>query len=172
MTTGLKWPEALPIVLYSIRSSPNRTTGLSPHEVLMGRPMSTGVSLPLTPHKATLLWTEEYLIDYVKALVNVTRAFHTQVRGRLPEPSEGKTHPFVPGDFVLIKSLAKKCLSPRWKGELRTAVKVQGKAEWIHASRCQKVPELDNGPEEGNRHQLGTSVVPQEDGPAPSTSGQ
>lgn len=63
MTMGLKWPDALPIVLYSIRSTQNTTIGLSPHKVLMGRQMSTGSSPPLTPQKVTLLWTDEYMTD-------------------------------------------------------------------------------------------------------------
>lgn len=62
MRMGLKWPNALPIVLYSIPSTQN-TTGLSPHKVLMGRQMSTGASPPLTPQKVTLLWTDEYMTD-------------------------------------------------------------------------------------------------------------
>lgn len=148
-STGLKWPDALPLVLYSIRSAPNRTTGLSPHEVLMGRPMITGVSPPLAPHKVTLIWTEEHLADYVKALANVTRKFHSQVQNRIPKPSEGNTHAFAPGDYVLIKSLEKHSLLPRWKGPYqvllttRTAVKVQGKSEWIHATRCQRAPQSE-----------------------------
>lgn len=49
MQTGLKWPDAFPIVLYAIRSIPNRTTAnTSHHELLMGRPMSTGASPLLT----------------------------------------------------------------------------------------------------------------------------
>ena len=88
MTTGLKWPDALPIVLYSIRSVPSATTGLSPHEVLMGSPMSTGTSPPLTPHKATLLWTDDFMTEYVKKLTEILRKFHFQVADRLPNPLE------------------------------------------------------------------------------------
>ncbi|XP_042261512.1 uncharacterized protein LOC121893578 [Thunnus maccoyii] len=116
LATGLKWPDALPIVLYSIRSAPSATTGLSPHEVLMGRPMSTGTSPPLTPHKATLLWTDEFMTEYVKRLTEILRKYHLQVADRLPKPSEEPIHSFREGDLVLIKSLEKVSLSPRWKG--------------------------------------------------------
>lgn len=90
LTTGLKWPDALPIVLYSICSTANSTTGLSPHEVLMGRPMSIRASAPLTPHKATLLWTDEYMTEYVKCLTDTLRRFHLQDS----KPSEEPIHPF------------------------------------------------------------------------------
>lgn len=146
LATGLKWPDALPLVLYSIRSAPNATTGLSPHEILMGRPMSTGTSPPLTPHKTTLLWTDEFMNDYVKKLTEILRKYHLQVSERLPKPSVEPSHPFKEGDYVLIKSLEKNSLSPRWKGPYqvllvtRTALKVEGKAEWIHATRCRLAP--------------------------------
>eukprot|EP00061_Rhincodon_typus_P010831 g35411.t1 len=62
--TGLKWPEALPITLYTLRNQVTRTTGLTPFEILMGRPMTTGPTLgclprgpqhpvPLFPHTVT-----------------------------------------------------------------------------------------------------------------------
>ncbi|XP_053183950.1 uncharacterized protein LOC128367259 [Scomber japonicus] len=40
----------------------------------------------------------------------------SMVSKRLPKPSEEPIHPFKEGDYVLIKSLEKVSLSPRWKG--------------------------------------------------------
>lgn len=68
-------------------------TGLSPHEELMGRPMFTGTSPPLTPHKVTLMWTDDYMI-----------VLHLQVSDRLPKPLEGPIHSFQCGDYVLFTS--------------------------------------------------------------------
>ena len=39
----------------------------------MGRPMSTGTSLPLTPQKTTLFWTDEYMTEYVKRQTDILR---------------------------------------------------------------------------------------------------
>lgn len=121
----------------------------------MGRPMHTGSSPPVTPHKLTLLWTDDYMTNYVKYLTNMLRRFHRQVADRLPQPGEEPTHPFQIGDNVLIKSLEKDVLSPRWKGPFqvlivtRTALKVQGRTEWIHASRCRLSPPPVNGEGQG-----------------------
>lgn len=60
MTTSLKWPDALPIALYSIQSALNATTGQSPHEVLIGRPIFTGASPSSHPKKGPC-FTDEYV---------------------------------------------------------------------------------------------------------------
>ena len=44
---GLKWPKALPLVLMDMRSTVNRMMGLSPHKILMGRPMRVQVTAPI-----------------------------------------------------------------------------------------------------------------------------
>eukprot|EP00061_Rhincodon_typus_P018859 g48214.t1 len=54
--TGLKWPEALPITLYTLRNQVNRTTGLTPFEVLMGRLMTTGTKPTVTGADVALIW--------------------------------------------------------------------------------------------------------------------
>ncbi|KAG6939678.1 Pr gag-pro-pol, partial [Chelydra serpentina] len=43
--TNLKWPDALPLALMHMRNTPSRKHGLSPHKVLMARPMR----MPVTP---------------------------------------------------------------------------------------------------------------------------
>uniref|UniRef100_A0A8C5CR13 Murine leukemia virus integrase C-terminal domain-containing protein n=1 Tax=Gadus morhua TaxID=8049 RepID=A0A8C5CR13_GADMO len=59
------------------------------------------------------------------------------------------------GDMIMLKSLNPNVLLPRWQGPTqvllttRTAVKLQGKPEWIHASRCRPAP-----PEEESTNEL------------------
>ena len=43
-----------------------------------------GASPPLTPHKTTLLWTDEYMTQYVKKLTETLRKFHLQVSSTQP----------------------------------------------------------------------------------------
>ncbi|XP_040260788.1 uncharacterized protein LOC120977088 [Bufo bufo] len=69
-----------------------------------------------------------------------------------PDLIEG-THNLQPRDWVVIKRHVRKGLVPRFDGPLQelltthTAVKVEGKPNWIHASHCKKVLEpQDEGP--------------------------
>uniref|UniRef100_UPI00398F3790 protein NYNRIN-like n=1 Tax=Pristiophorus japonicus TaxID=55135 RepID=UPI00398F3790 len=62
--TGLKWPDALPLVLYTMRNQKNRNTGLTPQEALLGRPMPTGVKPPLAAEKIALIWNDEKSLKY------------------------------------------------------------------------------------------------------------
>lgn len=40
------WPECLPIALYSVRTTPQRKTNLSPYEILFGSVPKTGLYFP------------------------------------------------------------------------------------------------------------------------------
>ncbi|XP_069085284.1 solute carrier family 35 member E3 isoform X2 [Pleurodeles waltl] len=70
-----------------------------------------------------------------------------QVKDILPPLPLTPGHCIEPGDWVLTKNFQrKKSLEPRWKGPrqvllaTRTAVKVEGAKNWIHASHCKRVP--------------------------------
>ncbi|KAJ1177570.1 hypothetical protein NDU88_002823 [Pleurodeles waltl] len=69
-STNLKWPDALPLVLMSTRNTPDRKTGLSLHEILMGRVMR----LSAVPENALVIITEDMVLDYSKVLADVVRA--------------------------------------------------------------------------------------------------
>uniref|UniRef100_A0A8C5D0Q2 Murine leukemia virus integrase C-terminal domain-containing protein n=1 Tax=Gadus morhua TaxID=8049 RepID=A0A8C5D0Q2_GADMO len=61
-------------------------------------------------------------------------------------PDSNPTHGFYHSDMIMLKSLNPNVLLPRWQGPTqvllttRTTVKLQGKPEWIHASRCRPAP--------------------------------
>lgn len=44
--TGRPWTECQPLVLYSVRITPNKKTKLSPYEILFGGPPKTGCYFP------------------------------------------------------------------------------------------------------------------------------
>ncbi|KAJ1124950.1 hypothetical protein NDU88_003394 [Pleurodeles waltl] len=141
-STNLKWPDALPLVLMSMRNTPDRKTGLSPHEILMGRAMR----LPAVPANALLNITDDMVLDYCKGLADVVRSFSHQVEATTLPPIQGPGHTLKAGDWVVVKKhVRKSCLEPRWKGPFQviltttTAVKCAGVPNWIHASHTKKV---------------------------------
>ncbi|KAJ1164031.1 hypothetical protein NDU88_004478 [Pleurodeles waltl] len=74
-STNLKWPDALPLVLMTMRNTPDRKTGLSLHEILMGRAMR----LPAVPAKALVNIADDMVLDYCKPLADVVCSLFYQV---------------------------------------------------------------------------------------------
>ncbi|XP_035990282.1 uncharacterized protein LOC118562084 isoform X2 [Fundulus heteroclitus] len=69
------------------------------------------------------------------------------VKEALPVAADRALHSFRPGDWVLIRDFRRKhWRSKRWLGPFQvlltthTAVKVEQRVPWIHASHCRKVP--------------------------------
>lgn len=139
--TGKKWVDLLPAVLTELRMTPSSTTKFSPFEILMGRPFPT----PWVKGRAgfTSLGDLEVIQeDYVTSLIEKLNSICADVSLCLPLPSEKPTHPFVPGQSVLIKSLKPtKVGEPRYLGPAtviavtRTGVLTDYQPQWIHASR-------------------------------------
>lgn len=61
--TGLNLVKALPLVLMSMRRRGKPKTGLPSFEIIMGRPMSTGMSSP--GERQTLRWEESTYINLI-----------------------------------------------------------------------------------------------------------
>ncbi|KAJ8339415.1 hypothetical protein SKAU_G00362010 [Synaphobranchus kaupii] len=139
--TGLNWIQALPTVLAGMRGRTHSSLGMSPYEVLMGRPMHVGYSAPREVLDLELLDTN--MVRYCTALTKQLRSVHQQVKVALPKPGEGQFHKLQPGDWVLIKDFRrKKWHQARWRGPYQillttpSAVRVAERATWVHASHC------------------------------------
>ncbi|KAJ1180370.1 hypothetical protein NDU88_005592 [Pleurodeles waltl] len=168
--TNMKWPDALPLVLMSMRNNPDKKTGLSPHEILMGRAMR----LPAVPANALVNITDDMVLDYCKSLADVIRSFSHQVEANTLPPIGESGHSLQAGDWVVVKKhVRKSCLEPRWNGPYQviltttTAVKCAGVPNWIHASHTKRVTcpveeELEDSGTATSGKELSESVISQE----------
>ena len=94
--TSLGWKEALPTVLLCTRIAPKEQVGLSPYEMLYGRPFVYVNDLFLDPEVQTLQ-------SYTMAIGQ----FQQDIRlwGMNQDPKDSKESPlYAPGTQVLIKA--------------------------------------------------------------------
>ncbi len=140
---GVPWVEALPAVLCSMRASPNRSVGLSPHEIITGRPMQMPGVIDL--RNADVHIVSDALIAYCENLTKAVQSAKERVESCWQTPPEGG-HTIVPGQLVKIKDFKNKQLEPKWNGPHQmmlitaAAVLCQGRKTWTHVSHCKVVP--------------------------------
>ncbi len=140
---GVPWVEALPAVLCSMRASPNRSVGLSPHEIITGRPMQMPGVIDL--RNADVHIASDALIAYCENLTKAVQSAKERVESCWQTPPEGG-HTIIPGQWVMIKSFRNKPLEPKWYGPHQVmlitaaAVLCQGWKTWTHVSHCKVVP--------------------------------
>ncbi|KAJ1201397.1 hypothetical protein NDU88_005208 [Pleurodeles waltl] len=125
-----------------MRNTPDRKTGLSPHEILMDRAMR----LPSVPANALVNITNYMVLDYCKGLADVVCSFYQQVETATLPPIHDPGHNLRAGDWVVVrKHVRKTFLDPRWQGSYQvilmttTTVKCAGRPNWIHMSHTKKV---------------------------------
>ncbi len=140
---GVPWVEALPAVLCSMKASLNRSVGLSPHEIITGRPMQMPGVIDL--RNADVHIASDALIAYCENLTKAVQSAKERVESCWQTPPEGG-HTIIPGQWVMIKSFRNKPLEPKWYGPHQVmlitaaAVLCQGSKIWTHVSHCKVVP--------------------------------
>ena len=139
----LKWTEALPFVLMSIRNSVNRTTGYTPYELMTGRGMpgpATAGPLPSLLDLDNLNAASHYY-----ALTTLVAFFSLQVKqqAKRKEPARPPPTKVKDGDWVWLKVIKRKWAEARWSGPYQVkastshSVKLAKKGDnWYHLNQC------------------------------------
>lgn len=140
LENGLPWTKNLPLALMRIRTTPRKDTGVSPFEMLMGRPYLACLGNPIPEFRDMFL--RKYLQTLSQSLLSLHR------RGLLAQrpPLLGSQHPHQPGDWVLIKTWRTEKLTLAWEGPYQvlltteSAVRTQEHG-WTHYHRVKKAPQ-------------------------------
>ncbi|XP_060125379.1 protein NYNRIN-like [Zootoca vivipara] len=141
--TGLKWINALPLVLHNIRSQPRGLLKLSPYELLFARPSPTHTTqLPVSE----LETGENELTVYVTQLQRQLKKLHHYAATCQNVPLDVDAHSFTPGQWIWVKTYRRATLQPQWEGPYQillttpTAIKVSERSAWIHHTFCKSAP--------------------------------
>jgi len=145
--TGLKWPEALNLVLWDIRNTPREPIGVSPAEILFGRHLA----IPGTyiPAKTSLLDGDEQITQYLLYLQDSFSQRRNHAYWYQGISPEVQVNDIELGDKVYAKNYKwKNGFEPKWEGPYTVlltsfyAVKVAEKETWIHHSHVRKDTEV------------------------------
>ncbi|OCT72300.1 hypothetical protein XELAEV_18035274mg [Xenopus laevis] len=147
--TWKHWKSFLPAILAEIHMTPNTTTKLSPFEIVMGRPFPTPwVKGPLVIMPGGLNLIQE---EYVRNLITCLNGIYGDVSLSFPLPPQEPTHPFRPGDLVVVRHISRSRKGGFPFGPpttviaiTRTAVLTSDSDNWIHGSRVKLAPTLSS----------------------------
>ncbi|KAL0590501.1 LOW QUALITY PROTEIN: Gag-Pol polyprotein [Plecturocebus cupreus] len=112
LKTGKNWVSLLLFVLLHVQCTPHQK-GFSPFEIMFGR------APPLLPRPLNTVHAEVHnhtLLKSLQVLQSVQSQVHQLIKNTRPTPLdliEQPTHPFQPGDSVLVKKFATSGLTPR-----------------------------------------------------------
>lgn len=164
LSTGMNWIKCLPIVLMTIRITPDRE-GLSPFEKVFGRPYRMSQLGRLEEANVEI---ESSMVEHMRRwFINQTRM--SKVLCPAGELQREVAHEIQPGDWVWVQSLKKKnWKQPRWEGPFQVllvtafAVRIAERATWVHVTHCKRVGHTGtverSQEEERNRDPYGTGV--------------
>ena len=142
LETRQSWVTLLPLALTRLRAAPRSPTGLSPFELVYGRPLTLQQLPTLSSPLATYL-------PYLTLLRQLLRQ-HAELAHPSPTDTYSPHLSLSPGDQVYLKDIQAKDLQPRWKGPYTvllstyTAAKLLGHTHWVHISQLKKAPTEDN----------------------------
>ncbi len=146
-STKLNWIDALPLALMSYHMQTNRNMHLTPHEMLMGRPMPVPYCTgPYIGPPLEQLQME--LRSYMKKLTAIHKAIYLHETRKEPCEETESECPIVPGDQVYLRVFRRKWNEPRREGPYKvvratpTAVQVEGSTAWYHLNHCTRVPKV------------------------------
>ncbi|RLV71470.1 hypothetical protein DV515_00017417, partial [Chloebia gouldiae] len=137
----IQWPQALPLALLQIRIKPRERIGVSPYEILYGKPYHAS-TMKGDPH----VIGDQVVYNYVVSLHRILNALRGVLQWNRPLSLENPVHDVQPGDQVYVKNWSTDPLRESWSGPHQvilttyTAVKVAGMDSWIHYTRIKKAP--------------------------------
>lgn len=144
LETRLSWPTLLPLALTRLRATPRGPSGLSPFELLYGRPFLINHNLPASPPP---------LLSYLPYLTLLRTLLRAHADAVIPAPNghshgqqEAPPQGLFPGDQVLLKNRHPDSLQTRWSGPYTvilttpTAAKLLGHQAWVHISNLKRAP--------------------------------
>ncbi|XP_053909750.1 uncharacterized protein LOC128850350 [Cuculus canorus] len=107
----IQWPQALPMALLRIRVKPRKEVGVSPYEILFGRPYEAP-----QPNLNMHVKGGQDVYNYVMSLARtLTRLRSTLVWNR-PLSLENPVHDINLGDQVYVRDWTEEPLKERWNG--------------------------------------------------------
>ncbi|XP_074402767.1 LOW QUALITY PROTEIN: uncharacterized protein LOC141730028 [Zonotrichia albicollis] len=133
----LHWPQALPLALLRIQIKLREKVGVSPYEILYGKPYHATVL-----KGEVLVSGDQAIAEYVMSLNKILNSLRNTLQWNKPLTLENSVHDIQPGDQVYVKKWIADPLRESWSGPHQvmmttyTAVKVQGMDAWIHYTRA------------------------------------